>query len=69
MTQSMSFGEHRIKDWRETACRSRAASHRGVGKGFDSGNALHGGMGQYPKIGVEFVHRFSQTHQVSFVVG
>src|SRR5215468_9834134 len=40
-----------------------------IGEGFDSGNALECGMGQYPKIGVEFVQRLSQAHQVFFTVG
>src|SRR5262249_45831498 len=30
-----------------------------IGEGFDSSNALERGMGQYPKIGVEFVQGFS----------
>ena len=40
-----------------------------IGEGFDSSNALERGMGQYPKIGVEFVQGFSQAHEVFFTVG
>ena len=27
-----------------------------IGEGFDPGNALESGVGQYPKVGVEFVN-------------
>ena len=40
-----------------------------VSKGFDPGNALESGVGQYPKVGVEFVNWFSQTHKFCFLVG
>jgi uncharacterized membrane protein YdcZ (DUF606 family) len=37
------------------------------GEGFDPGNALESGVGQYPKVGVELVNRFSQTHKFCFL--
>lgn len=40
-----------------------------VGKGFNSGNALKCGVRQYPNVGVEFVHWFSQAHKFFFIVG
>src|SRR5262245_59844688 len=40
-----------------------------IGKGFYSSNALECSVRQYPNVGVEFVHWFSQTHKLFFIVG